>query len=389
MESLNEQDLERTKHLTRLISAEVNQSGSMGFDRFMELALYHPQWGYYENDSGALSRVGKSGDFITSVSVGDGFGKLLALHLEKRAKEFHELGHTGVVIAEAGAHHGQLAWDILEALKALGSTKLVDHYCIIETSSNRKKIQQSALGNISCSIPVNWVADIAELVGEAKGPVLFISNELFDAIPVKRLKWESGGKRWVESRVINSENPGAFTWSDTGIPFTDNGSIIEERLALEPSVKDVIPDGFSIEVSPEGRGHYESLSKTIPMGVLLTIDYGMHGNEWLQPHKPDGSLRGFSRHRHVDDVLANPGIYDLTADVCFRDLEMTGHIHGWKSLHSVTQQKFLTQTLSDHLSFLENSPGFWSENQRRHFLTLIAPQFFGTRFKILEQTRGI
>src|SRR4029079_14518155 len=47
---------------------------------FMELALYHPEHGYY---STAPQRSGKHGDFFTSVDVGPLFGELIAVQLEE------------------------------------------------------------------------------------------------------------------------------------------------------------------------------------------------------------------------------------------------------------------------------------------------------------------
>ena len=41
--------------LTEKIRAEIEASGPMPFARYMELALYHPDWGYYETEA---SRVG-------------------------------------------------------------------------------------------------------------------------------------------------------------------------------------------------------------------------------------------------------------------------------------------------------------------------------------------
>jgi len=47
----------------------------ISFARFMELALYCPQLGYYERKK---DTVGRRGDYYTSASVGPLFGELLA-----------------------------------------------------------------------------------------------------------------------------------------------------------------------------------------------------------------------------------------------------------------------------------------------------------------------
>src|SRR5664279_823466 len=59
-----------------LILSEIEAAGGiLPFRRFMELALYHPEEGYYAS---GRARIGKGGDFFTSVSVGRIYGHLLA-----------------------------------------------------------------------------------------------------------------------------------------------------------------------------------------------------------------------------------------------------------------------------------------------------------------------
>ena len=94
-----------------MIRAEIDDNGPMLFARFMELALYHPKFGYYEKEA---SQVGRQGDFVTSVSVGAAFGQLLAYRFAK----WLEAIDGPVQVVEAGAHDGTLAGDILEWLAA-------------------------------------------------------------------------------------------------------------------------------------------------------------------------------------------------------------------------------------------------------------------------------
>lgn len=106
----------------------------------MELALYHPQYGYY---TVGRARIGKAGDYFTSVSVGPLFGKILA-------EQFREWSVNEVV--EVGSHQGQLRQDILAAIPNL-------NYRAIEVG--------------------------APLPEKINGCVF--SNELFDAFPVHRV----------------------------------------------------------------------------------------------------------------------------------------------------------------------------------------------------------
>ena len=65
-----------SRSLQTLIANDIrHHSGWIPFSRFMELALYCPVYGYYEQEQDI---IGRRGDFYTSVSVGSLFGELLA-----------------------------------------------------------------------------------------------------------------------------------------------------------------------------------------------------------------------------------------------------------------------------------------------------------------------
>lgn len=89
--------------ITQIRREILAAGGRITFARFMELALYHPQHGYYTT---GRERIGKAGDFITSVSIGPLFGRILA-------RQFLQWGVPAVV--EFGGHRGQLRADVLSA----------------------------------------------------------------------------------------------------------------------------------------------------------------------------------------------------------------------------------------------------------------------------------
>src|SRR5688572_18648672 len=126
--------------IQRLIREEIRANGPISFTRFMEIALYCPNLGYYERPD---SRIGKGGDYYTSVSVGPLFGELLAFQFAK----WLEVLPGSVQLVEAGAHDGQLAHDILSALPAPLIARL--EYWIIEPSQNRQKWQKQTLNEFA------------------------------------------------------------------------------------------------------------------------------------------------------------------------------------------------------------------------------------------------
>src|SRR5206468_6633783 len=98
--------------LIRLIRAEIERQGPISFAQFMHHALYHPRHGYY---SSGRCAIGKTGDYFTNVSVGPVFGQLLAAQF---AEIWERLGKIdNFVLVEQGAHHGELARDVLESAR--------------------------------------------------------------------------------------------------------------------------------------------------------------------------------------------------------------------------------------------------------------------------------
>ena len=95
-------------HLTKLIKNEIKQHQNwIPFSRFMELALYTPQYGYY---SGGSHKIGTDGDFITAPTLSPLFGQTLAKQLTEL------LPQTAGNIYEFGAGTGHLAATLFQNL---------------------------------------------------------------------------------------------------------------------------------------------------------------------------------------------------------------------------------------------------------------------------------
>src|SRR5712675_2109374 len=145
----------------------------------MRLALYCPVYGFYEKEK---DRIGRNGDFYTSVSVGKLFGELLAFQFAEWLLECQSETRP-VQIVEAGGHRGDLARDILtwfrdhrpELFQRL-------HYVLIEPSGTRQKWQSATLADFGEK--VSWFSSIAHHALGIAG--IIFANELLDAMPVRR-----------------------------------------------------------------------------------------------------------------------------------------------------------------------------------------------------------
>src|SRR5689334_10498713 len=105
----------------------------------MEVALYHPQCGYYAS---GRARVGRAGDFFTNVSVGSLFGRLLARQFEEMWRMMGSPAHFDIV--EQGAHGGEFAADVLAALRG---TPCPVRYHIVEPFSTLRERQRARLAD--------------------------------------------------------------------------------------------------------------------------------------------------------------------------------------------------------------------------------------------------
>ena len=391
--------------LSHIIQAEIARNGPISFARFMELALYHPGLGYYET---GRNQVGFLGDFYTSVSAGELFGQLLAFRFASWLEAFAE-GGKDLWLIEAGAHDGQLANDILGWLREQRPelyTRL--QYGIVDPSRQRQEWQREKLAEFGGR--VRWfdsLASIASLRGDSPLPsppfhageavrldadplatmepansgisgVVF-SNELRDAMPVQRLGWDASSRAWFEWGV--DWDGVAFVWSKLGGGNT--GAISQSNLTGE--LLAVLPEGYTIEVSPAAEAWWREAAGILKHGKLLAIDYGFTQEEMISPARTNGTLRAYRRHQYCNDLLANPGAQDLTAHVNFSAIQAVGEKAGLKTDGYLTQPQFLTGILGEAIK--DASLGAWTEKRTRQFQTLTHPQHLGRAFKVLVQTR--
>lgn len=356
-----------------ILRAEMARTGVVSFHRFMELALYCPNSGYYEC---SRESVGRRGDFVTSVSVGGLFGRFLAAQFATWCEDF-----SGTLQwVEAGAHDGRLAADLLTALRDRHSNvepRL--SYVIVEPSAVRRAWQHSTLKAFGDR--VRWVNSLADLSAEGVSGVIF-SNELIDAFPVHRLGWDAGRQRWFEWGVaLDGEQ---FVWRKmAGSAFRCDEALERAGFVLPAELRAVLPDGYVLEVSPEAGDWWRDAALVLRRGRLCTIDYGLLAEKFLTPERRDGTLRSYRRQTVGNDLLATPGEQDLTAHVNFTQLIREGENAGLKTEAFVSQPEFLGN-ISRRVWTDSNPP---SAAEIRQFQAITHPEHLGRAFRVLVQSR--
>jgi SAM-dependent MidA family methyltransferase len=351
-----------------IIRAEAAARGVLSFARFMELALYCPDSGYYERQK---DNVGRRGDFITSVSAGTLFGELLAFQFTGWLETEAGSRKPEVRIIEAGAHDGKLAKDILNWLQT-NRPKLFSEieYIILEPSPRRQEWQRETLRKFP---NVRWLSRFNDSTIQRFNGIIF-SNELLDAFPVHRHGWDAKNKKWFEWGVaVDGEK---FVWA----------KVQSSEFRVQSSeLESVLPDNYIIETSPAAENWWCEAAGILSRGKLLTIDYGLTDEEMFSPARTNGTLRAYFRHHASDDLLANVGEQDLTAHVNFSAIQRVGEGAGLKTETFSTQTKFLTQILEKTLA--DRTFGEWNAGRTRQFQTLTHPEHLGRAFRVLVQSR--
>ena len=330
----------------------------MKFSCFMELALYDSQEGYYSSDR---AKVGREGDFFTSVSVGPVFGEILAGQFLEMWSILGEPDEFTIV--EQGANDGQLSRDIIDALS--GTPLANAHWIIIEPLESLKNKQAHLLSGAH----VSWISSPDSLPSFCG---IHFSNELFDALPVDILQAHDG--LWREL-LVKSESDVFF--------FSPKQSFID-GLPLPPR-----PDGFLTERRCAQKELLQGISSKMEKGFLLAIDYGMPGEDLLAEHRNRGTLACYSNHRRDENPLERPGEKDITAHVDFSSLSRDACAVGLDLRGFTDQHHFLVGAATKLLQSLDGkTPSPETLKKLRSLRMLLHPETMGSQFKVIFFSKG-
>lgn len=291
-----------------IVGAIESAGGWIGFDRFMEMALYTPGWGYYASDSRKFGLMPQSGsDFATAPEMSPHFGRALA----RQVAQALDVTATKE-IWEFGAGTGALAEQLLQALG-----DKVASYNIVDLSGSLRGRQGERLAAFSGK--VNWVS---ELPLQIRGVI--VGNEVLDAMPVKLLARISGN--WHERGVAVHE--GTFVYADQ---LTD----------LRPSVDIEGPHDYVTEIHPHADGFVRTLADRLQAGAAFLIDYGFPEQEFYHPQRSMGTLMCHRLHVADTNPLLDVGDKDITAHVNFTGIALAAQEAGMQVLGYTSQGRFL------------------------------------------------
>ncbi|MGI9308336.1 MAG: class I SAM-dependent methyltransferase [Gammaproteobacteria bacterium] len=313
--------LEHSEQLVQHILAHIETAqGRIGFDTFMDLALYAPGLGYY---SAGSAKFGEAGDFVTAPEISPAFAVCVAGQCAE------VLQTSGGSILELGAGTGRLAVGILAALERRAA--LPDRYLILEPSAELQHRQRLLIAE---QLPgmlarVEW---LAELPGQPINGVI-VANEVADALPVERFCVVPDGVE--ECGVVNKAG---------GLAIQNAPARPELQAAVEciqEALDEPLPAGYCAEVCLRLPAWVASIAGVLGKGMLLLFDYGLPRRELYRAERSTGTLRCHYRHRAHYDALVYPGLQDITAWVDFTALAEAAVSAGLEVSGFTTQAQFL------------------------------------------------
>ncbi|HEX3185727.1 MAG TPA: SAM-dependent methyltransferase [Pyrinomonadaceae bacterium] len=314
----------------------------------MNAALYDEAGGYYKRSD--LKRWGREGDYRTSPERSELFAATFARYF---VKLYHELQQPAEwTIVEAGPGAGDFATFVQRELR----DQYTDYF-LIESS-----------------------AELAALPPIRAG--IFFSNEVLDAFPVHRLI-KTGDELFELYVALDAAD--RFVWSNGPLSTPALNEFLREY-----SVE--LEDGQIIEVNLQIDDWLSAVAAKLERGFLISVDYGAEGCDLYDVSlRPQGTLRAFSRHAFVDDVLAQPGDCDITASINWSQVQAAGARLGFTTVEFAPQDRFLMR--AGLLDELQRAMNRTTSDADKLSLSagareMILPGGMASSFQVLVQKRG-
>lgn len=312
----------------------ANPSRTLTFEAFMDLALYHPELGYYQTDRVRVGRRPDT-DFYTATSSGAVFGDLVAA----------------------------------ACVTLLGGPAEAARHTFVEIGA------EPAGGILSPDRPHPFATLHTLRLGTPltlSGPCVVFSNELFDAQPLRRFIRQ--GSAWHEQGVRLDETHHLH-------PVTLASPVEAPWLPADA------PPGYQFDAPRAAADLATHLAAQPWSGLFLAFDYGKPFTD-LAALCPEGTARAYRQHRPSPDLLACPGEQDLTAHVCWDWLADALATQHFSPSPVVSQESFFVHHAGDTLArwMAEDAARFSPRKQA--VLQLIHPGNLGQKFQVLHARRA-
>ncbi|TVM00498.1 MAG: hypothetical protein CV087_14125 [Candidatus Brocadia sp. WS118] len=405
--------------LKDLIIKKINKKGKITFAEFMQMALYHPKYGYYNSDA---EQVGRFGDYYTSPTVHKIFGELIAKQLEEM---WRIMGEGPFTVVEMGANRGWLCHDIIHCIEEECPEFYNNlHYIIIEANPYSREKQERLLNSFitaklnranitkETAEKRNWFDYpikqhiLAPFCVEEKGtpppPLLlegkdlggkvlwhtyskdgfsfdkiqgcFLSNEFVDAMPVHRLK--------VKNKVLKETYVG---YNGANFCEIDDAVSVPALQNYLETNKISLKEDQVCEVNLGVADWLRYVSEKLDRGFIITIDYGDTQDRLYHENMREGTLRCYYDHTVNQDYYERLGEQDITAHVDFTNLISAGRLMQLEVTGFTKQSHYLIALgILDKLNTIHNDIETILKVKN-----LFHPEGMGEVFKVLIQHKNV
>lgn len=362
---------QHSQKLSQNIQRFLGRHQRMVFSKFMQMALYTPQLGYY---AAGLPKFGQSGDFITAPEVSPIFSRCLA---QQAAQVLAELNEPNII--EFGAGQGTMAKDILLELDKIGQA--ITRYYIVEISFDLRERQKHTLKeHLSDEMfsKVVWLETLPNSPIEA----VILANEVLDAMPCERIRIEPD--KALQGFVTFNTDTQQFNWDYQPITDTKLQKFANQLIQYLGKVSDL---GYETEINLNIKPWLQSLSDILSRGAVLLVDYGYSRQEYYQPARVMGTLRCHYQHRAHSNPFFYPGLQDITAHVDFTAVAEEAFESGFKVAGFTTQAHFLMGSGLLEMAAAAEAPITEQIQIAQQIKTLTLPDEMGETFKVIALTK--
>lgn len=358
----------------KIRQAILENDGSIGFEQYMQMALYEPEFGYYSAGSG---KFGEQGDFVTAPEISSIFSRCLARQCQQVLSEI-----TSGCILEFGPGTGVMAIDILRELERNNALPRV--YYMLEPSADLRQRQQQ---NVKQQIPhlqerIVWL----ERLPEKKIEGIILANEVIDAMPVKRIVLDHTIQEYAVTCESESSGQIRFQWIKKELD-EKSMDVVQEML---DTLKEALPTPYTSEINFYIKPWLNSLNDILDKGLILISDYGYPRQEFFHPQRHAGTLICHYRHHAHDDPFLYPGLQDITASVDFTAVAEAAADAGLHISGFTTQAHFLIACGLDQFVLEHEADDVTERTQMTHQVSkLTMPGEMGEKFKFIGLTKKL
>lgn len=344
------------------ISAE---GGVISFRDYMDMALNHPEFGYYARPS---LRFDGEGDFVTSPEIHPIYGGLWGRQI---IECWEAMGKPDLVnVVEIGGGSGAfisavLTWIRESSADCFSCMKVtVVDGSDIRLEQQKQKIEMAhpdILGQIDFILLEQWLVQD----GNLKNVILFC-NEFFDALPVHLIERGPEPNSSLHELFVTVDDDQNFQYKKQPLSNPEVIGHLDSLYEADLVTNPVPSPGTRIEVNLEACKVMSAITGIVESGYIFVSDYGYITEELYASWRTTGTLMAFRKQNVEHDLFRLPGLTDITAHVDFGSL-VKATDGGWHQQGLVSQAETL---LGLGLYEMVNSDTSWARANPERFLAL-------------------